>query len=170
MTFSHLKKLEFHDHLDGSLRPLTVWEEARKNGVNIACLTGEIHPTPESTEKWLKSAAASRNLNSFLEKFALTTAVLQTEESLFRAAREHGVNTVTAGGGVAANGYLRELLTERAEREKKTLILPEKRYCTDNACMIAAEGYIQYLKGNFADLTLNAKASIPLKNALNNLH
>ncbi len=91
-------------------------------------------------------------------------------DKLFRAARERGVNTVTAGGGVAANGYLRELLTERAEREKKTLILPEKRYCTDNACMIAAEGYIQYLKGNFADLTLNAKASIPLKNALNNLH
>ena len=99
MTFSRLKKLEFHDHLDGSLRPLTVWEEAQKNGVNIACLTGETHPTPESTEKWLKSAAASRNLNSFLEKFALTTAVLQTEESLFRAAREtvhdwHAVNTV----------------------------------------------------------------------------
>ena len=89
MTFSRLKKLEFHDHLDGSLRPLTVWEEAQKNGVNIACLTGEIHPTPESTEKWLKSAAASRNLNSFLEKFALTTAVLRDGARLAR--REHGL-------------------------------------------------------------------------------
>jgi hypothetical protein len=29
--------------------------------------------------------------------------------------------------------------------------------------MIAAEGYLQYLKGNFADLTLNASAVMPLK-------
>ena len=40
--------------------------------------------------------------------------------------------------------------------------LPEKRYCTDNAAMIASEGLIRYLHGDFADLTLNAKASIPL--------
>ena len=42
------------------------------------------------------------------------------------------------------------------------LVLPEKRLCTDNGAMIGAEGYLQYLKGNFADLTLNAKAVIPL--------
>jgi hypothetical protein len=29
--------------------------------------------------------------------------------------------------------------------------------------MIAAEGYIQYLKGNFADLRLNAVARVSLK-------
>ncbi len=87
-------------------------------------------------------------------------------DKLFAAAKERGVTTVTAGGGVAANGYLRDLLGRRAEREKMKLVLPEKRYCTDNACMIAAEGYILYRAGKFADLTLNAKASIPLKNAL----
>ena len=43
------------------------------------------------------------------------------------------------------------------------LILPEKRYCTDNAAMIGAEGYLQYKLGNFADLSLNAKAVLPLK-------
>ena len=43
------------------------------------------------------------------------------------------------------------------------VVLPEKRYCTDNACMIASEGYLQYLQGNFADLTLNASAVVPLK-------
>jgi tRNA A37 threonylcarbamoyltransferase TsaD len=42
------------------------------------------------------------------------------------------------------------------------LVLPEKRYCTDNAAMIASEGLVQYNLGNFADLSLNAKASIPL--------
>lgn len=88
-------------------------------------------------------------------------------EKLFAAARAVGAKTVTAGGGVSANGYLRELLSRRAEQEGVKLVLPERRYCTDNACMIAAEGYVQYINGNFAGLDLNAKASIPLRNALN---
>lgn len=74
-----------------------------------------------------------------------------------------GVKTVTAGGGVIANGYLRETLQKECEKFGVKLILPEKKYCTDNAAMIAAEGLIQYLNGNFADLYINAKAQIPLK-------
>ena len=42
------------------------------------------------------------------------------------------------------------------------VVLPEKKFCTDNAAMIGAEGYLQYKKRNFADLTLNAKASVSL--------
>ena len=38
--------------------------------------------------------------------------------------------------------------------------LPEKKLCTDNAAMIGAEGYVQYINSNFADLKLNAKASV----------
>ncbi len=84
-------------------------------------------------------------------------------EKAIEAALKCGVNTVAAGGGVVANGYLRERLALNAEKAKLNLVLPEKKYCTDNACMIAAEGYLQYLNGNFADLTLNASASIPLR-------
>ena len=73
------------------------------------------------------------------------------------------VNTVTAGGGVAANDYLRESLKAECDKRGIKLILPEKKYCTDNAAMIAAEGLIQYQAGNFADLSLNACAQIPLK-------
>jgi len=47
-----------------------------------------------------------------------------------------------------------------------TLVLPERRFCTDNAAMIAAEGLVQYSLGNVADMTLNAKASIPLSATL----
>ena len=49
------------------------------------------------------------------------------------------------------------------KQENFKLILPEKRYCTDNGAMIAAEGFLQYKKRNFADLTLNARAVIPFK-------
>lgn len=87
-------------------------------------------------------------------------------EKTMLAVQETGVNTVTAGGGVVANAYLRERLADACSRAGVRLVLPEKRYCTDNAAMIASEGYIQYKAGNFADLTLNAKASIPLSTTL----
>ena len=74
-----------------------------------------------------------------------------------------GYNTLTISGGVAANGYLREQLQNAVLGKNIKLVLPEKRYCTDNAAMIGAEGYLQYKKGNFADLSLNAKAVIPLR-------
>ncbi len=79
-----------------------------------------------------------------------------------RAAKEKGVSVVTIGGGVAANGYLREQMREACERAGFRLVLPEKRYCTDNAAMIAMEGLIRYQRGEFAPLSVNAKASIPL--------
>ena len=74
-----------------------------------------------------------------------------------------GYKTLTISGGVAANGYLRQTLQNAVLGKNIKLVLPEKRYCTDNAAMIGAEGYLQYKKGNFADLSLNAKAVIPLR-------
>lgn len=88
-------------------------------------------------------------------------------EPLVRKTVENAVNlkvkTVTAGGGVAANDYLRSLLKAECEKRGIKLILPEKKYCTDNAAMIAAEGLIKYQAGNFADMSLNACAQIPLR-------
>lgn len=77
-------------------------------------------------------------------------------------ALSRGVNTVTAGGGVIANGYLRDTLTKACQKAGLRCVLPEKKFCTDNAAMIAAEGLTQYLAGNFATLNLNAAAQIPL--------
>ena len=74
-----------------------------------------------------------------------------------------GARIITAGGGVAANDYLRTTLTAECEKHGIKCVLPEKKYCTDNAAMIAAEGLIQYNAGNFAPLDLNAQAQIPLK-------
>ena len=84
-------------------------------------------------------------------------------EKTVRGAREKGVDTVTAGGGVVANGYLREKLTSACKEAGLRLVLPIKRHCTDNAAMIASEGLLQYRAGNFAALTQNAEASIPLR-------
>ncbi len=77
-------------------------------------------------------------------------------------AKKYGVGTVTAGGGVIANGYLRQTLNEACQKAGIELVLPAKKYCTDNAAMIASEGLNQYYAGNFSDLDVNAAASIPL--------
>ena len=56
--------------------------------------------------------------------------------------------------GVAANSYLRRKLAERAEGEGWSLHFPARKYCTDNAAMIAcAGGFRLKLRGseNFMD-------------------
>ena len=83
-------------------------------------------------------------------------------EKTVAAAKEKGVTTVTVGGGVAANGYLRRSLQAACDKNGLRLVLPEQRYCTDNAAMIASEGLVQFRLGNFAKMDLTAKASIPL--------
>ena len=83
-------------------------------------------------------------------------------EKTVSAAKEKGVSRVTAGGGVAANTYLRESLQSACQANGLELVLPQKRYCTDNAAMIASEGLVQFRLGTFADMSLTGKASIPL--------
>lgn len=84
-------------------------------------------------------------------------------EKTIESAQNYGVKTITAGGGVAANDYLRASLKQACEKHNIKIVLPEKKFCTDNAAMIAAEGLIQYREGKFADMNINAKAQIPLK-------
>ncbi|MBO4990387.1 MAG: tRNA (adenosine(37)-N6)-threonylcarbamoyltransferase complex transferase subunit TsaD [Clostridia bacterium] len=84
-------------------------------------------------------------------------------EKTVQAALQKGVSAVTAGGGVVANGYLREKLAAACQKAGLKLVLPEKKYCTDNAAMIASEGRIQYQAGNFSPLSVNARAAIPLR-------
>lgn len=80
-----------------------------------------------------------------------------------QCALKYNVKTVTVGGGVAANAYLRAELIKACQKANLKLVLPEKVFCTDNAAMIAAEGLIQYNAGNFAVMDINASAQIPLK-------
>ncbi len=91
-----------------------------------------------------------------------TSAIDILVERVISACKKTGIKTVTAGGGVVANTYLRESLKDACDKNGYKLVLPEKKYCTDNASMIAEEGVIQYMAGNFADLSLNAKAQIKL--------
>jgi N6-L-threonylcarbamoyladenine synthase len=59
-------------------------------------------------------------------------------DRLVRAALEHGAPAVALGGGVAANGRLRELVAQGAAAAGLRMAVPERLLCTDNAAMIGA--------------------------------
>lgn len=84
-------------------------------------------------------------------------------EKAKQACVEHELDTVVVCGGVGANNYYRGEMTKMAKKNSLKLVLPEKVYCTDNAAMIASEGYIQYYYANdLSDLDLNAVPQIKL--------
>jgi N6-L-threonylcarbamoyladenine synthase len=72
------------------------------------------------------------------------------------------VKGVIVAGGVSANSYLREQMQILCDEEHIDLCIPPMKYCTDNAAMIACAAYPKYLKGEFADLSLDAKSSLEL--------
>ena len=53
-------------------------------------------------------------------------------------------------------------MTNWAKKEGIDVIYPSPIYCTDNAAMIAAAGYYEFLAGNISDLDLNAVPSLTL--------
>ncbi len=81
-------------------------------------------------------------------------------EKAFDAARFFHAKSLILCGGVACNGYLREHFEAGAPKNVKVLLAPRK-YCTDNAAMIAGLACRYYRAGEFADMSLDAYARIP---------
>lgn len=75
-----------------------------------------------------------------------------------KAIVEKNIKNIIIAGGVAANQELRSEMNKLADELDVELSIPQMKYCTDNAAMIAAAGYYAYLDGRTADLTLNSKS------------
>ena len=78
------------------------------------------------------------------------------------AIRQNLWKKIAMGGGVSANGALRQRMEDMAKEEGAVLYYPSPRLCTDNAAMIGAAGYYRFIKGERADLALNADPSLRL--------
>lgn len=78
---------------------------------------------------------------------------------LEQAVRQTGVQHVVCAGGVAANSWLRAALGDMAKRAKVNLYLPPLSLCGDNAAMIGAQAYYEYLAGNLGTTSQNAFAT-----------
>jgi N6-L-threonylcarbamoyladenine synthase len=98
--------------------------------------------------------ATSENIAASFQKAAVDILL----RSLFRAVEDTGLRTVVAGGGVAANSYLRARLAERSDLR---CLFPPLSLCGDNGAMIAGVGY-QYLKrGDRSPLDSTVSARVP---------
>ena len=79
-----------------------------------------------------------------------------------KACNEKNIKKLALAGGVSANSFLRETIQKACEKNNIELFIPSIKLCTDNAAMIGCAAYFEYIKGNFADLSLNAYPSLKL--------
>lgn len=82
----------------------------------------------------------------------LHTVVDILVDKLIRAAKEFGIKDIALGGGVSANSALRARIEAEGRKRGWRTFLPELKFTTDNAAMIAVAGYYRYLQGEFSSL------------------
>ena len=104
-----------------------------------------------------------------LNKFDVAASFQQTvcdmlSEKLMLAAENYGYDKIAVAGGVSANTGVRSRIKRECDKRGYTLYMPEFRYCGDNAAMIAAQGYYDFMAGKRADGSLNAVATLSLEN------
>lgn len=83
-------------------------------------------------------------------------------QNVEKAIEETGMKKVVLAGGVSANSYIRKQFEILGQKENIKIYYPELKLCTDNAAMIAAAGYYDYIKGKTSELNLNAVPNLKL--------
>ena len=83
-------------------------------------------------------------------------------EKLLAAAADTGASQVCLAGGVAANGRLRQLVNDGAQKLGAQVFLPQLKFCGDNGAMIASQGYYEFTAGHTAGLDLNGLPTLPI--------
>lgn len=81
-------------------------------------------------------------------------------DKLIRASKETGIRDIAIAGGVSANSGLRDGIAEAGRRRGWRTFLPEFKFTTDNAAMIAMAGYYRYREGEFASLDVSPVARL----------
>lgn len=78
------------------------------------------------------------------------------------AVEKYGEKKFALAGGVASNSALRAAMEEACAKRGISFYRPSPILCTDNAAMIAAAGYYDFIRGKRAGLDLNAKANLKI--------
>lgn len=85
------------------------------------------------------------------------------------AMKDLNITKVVLAGGVSANSYLRKIFKNECDKNNFTSYIPDLKYCTDNAAMVASAAYYNYIAykdlGKFDiinNLDLNAKANLKI--------
>ena len=81
-------------------------------------------------------------------------------DKLVRASKDLGIRDIAIAGGVSANSGLRNGIVEEGRRRGWRTFLPEFKFTTDNAAMIAMAGYYRYQHGDFSSLAVSPVARL----------
>lgn len=82
-------------------------------------------------------------------------------ENIEKAVKQTGMKKLAIAGGVSANSYIRNEILKLQTEEFK-IYMPDLKLCTDNAAMIAAAGYYNFINGKRDGLDLNAVPNLKL--------
>ena len=101
------------------------------------------------------------NVNDLCASFeeAVTDVLV---ENVLRAVDELHVSKVAIAGGVSANSYLRDRMQKIGSMHTLQIYYPELILCTDNAAMIGAAAYYNFLAGKVSNLDLNAVPNLKI--------
>lgn len=83
-------------------------------------------------------------------------------EHSIHAVKEFKFDKFAIAGGVASNSSLRKAFEERCKAEGIAFYHPSPIYCTDNAAMIGAAGYYEFIRGVRSGYDLNAVPGLKL--------
>lgn len=78
------------------------------------------------------------------------------------AMKQTGINQIALAGGVSANTELRASIQELGKKNNWSVFIPPIEYCTDNAAMIAMNGYLKFLENNFVGQDIVPSARLQL--------
>lgn len=83
-------------------------------------------------------------------------------DNAMHAVEEYHIDKFAIAGGVASNSALRAAMKEACERRGVKFYYPSPVYCTDNAAMIGAAAYYEYINGTRHGWDLNAVPNLKL--------
>ena len=89
--------------------------------------------------------------------FQHTVAKVLAKRSV-QSALDNGLETITIGGGVAANSGLRKYLKEAADKHNLKVYFPPLKFCTDNAAMIGCAAAQHFNLGHTSPLNLEVRS------------
>ena len=98
------------------------------------------------------------DVNSLCASFSAAVSDMLIPRTM-QAVEQTGYKKLAVAGGVAANSRIRQDIIAVAQAKGVEVFFPPLSLCGDNAAMIGAQGYYEFLAGNIADMSLNAYAT-----------
>ncbi len=157
LPFSKMKGNALDFSFSGLKTAMLRWVQAREMDAEIAARRSLIKSGVPTLEQWL--AATPRETLNAIAAFQ-AVVIEELLRRLNQAMESIEAQAIVVSGGVACNQGLRQAAS--AGRFTCPVYFPTPSLSTDNAVMIAAAAISKFERGEFADLTLKAKAGLTL--------